>query len=176
MRALRSLLLTAMLVLALACGPRQAPAPAEPALWRISDSDSEIWLYGTVHVLSADTSWRGPRFEAAFASAGELVLETDTASETPQAFSALTQRYGALAPGETLSARLDPAARAQLARVAASLGVDAASLEALRPWFAALRLSVAYAAKNGQTAEAGVETVLAREAERRRLQVRALRP
>ena len=36
------------------------PQAGEPALWRIADSDSEIWLFGTAHMLRPELRWRGP--------------------------------------------------------------------------------------------------------------------
>lgn len=144
-----------------ACAPAEI---REPAIWRIADADSEIWLYGTVHVLPPDVRWRGPRLEAAFAAADELVTETDASEAATAAFPALAQHYGALPEGESLSARLGPEDRARLARVAQRLELDPAALDRLRPWLAALQLSYAHAARKGHSAEAGVETVLVAEA------------
>lgn len=161
MEALRAVLAAGALALA-GCTPAQAPqAAGEPALWRISDADSEIWLFGTVHVLPPTLDWRGPRFEAAFAAAEELVTETDIAAED---YTALVTRFGALpadAPG--LSAQLGADA-SRLSSVARALNVDSAALERDRPWFAAIKLSFAYAVAHGHSPEAGVENVLVPEA------------
>lgn len=144
-----------------ACAPS---GPGEPALWRIADADSEIWLYGTVHLLPAEVRWRGERFEAAFAAADELVTETDTSAAAAQTFPVLAARYGTLPEGEALSDRLAPGDRTRLARVASRVGLDAGALDRLRPWLAALQLSTAFALREGHLAEAGVEAVLAQEA------------
>lgn len=161
MRPVIVALFAALFLAAPACAP--APAPrGEPALWRISDSDSEIWLFGTVHVLPADLAWRSPRLDAALHSADELVVETD--AEDAETANALTARYGLLPAGETLSARLDPATLERVRRVSAHLGVDPASLETLRPWLAALRLSYTFAAARGHRQAAGVETALLADA------------
>ena len=54
------------------------PALAEsPALWRLSDDDSEIWLFGTVHLLPPGLQWRSPAFEAAFAAADTIGPERE---------------------------------------------------------------------------------------------------
>ena len=143
-----------------ACAPAPAPAASEPALWRIADADSEIWLYGSVHVLPPELEWRGPRFEAAFAAAEEVVLEVD-ASEN---FDALMAQYGTLPAGEALSGLLDAPSRARLARIAQELRVDPATLARARPWLAAVWLSVAYAEAHGHTAAAGVDAVLEAQA------------
>ena len=150
------------------CAPAAAPR-GEPALWRISDHDSEIWLFGTVHVLPADLRWRSTRLNAAFSAADELVLETDTSAGETTA--ALTARYGLLPAGEKLSPRLPSHDAARLARISSTLGVDPSSLERLRPWLAALRLSFAFAAAHGQLSEAGVEAVLLPEAQARGLRI-----
>ena len=158
----------ALAVLA-SCTPARPPAAAEPALWRIRDADSEIWLFGTVHVLRPGQHWRGPRFDEALASAGELVLEADTGS--PDQIRAEAQRNGTLPPGETLSSKLDADGRAQLQHIATTLHIDPAVLEHDRPWYAALILSVAYAASHGESSDAGVETTLLTSAHRRKMRV-----
>lgn len=162
MRALLSALLLALSLSA--CTPAE-PA-GEPALWRIRDADSEIWLFGTVHVLPADIRWRGPHVSAAFAAADEFVTETDTSPEAAASYPALAARFGTLPAGERLSAKLSQDEQAQLARLARAAGLDPPSLDRLRPWLAALQLSFAYAAREGHSPDAGVETVLAAEARR----------
>jgi uncharacterized protein YbaP (TraB family) len=163
MRTFAAALLAAAAVAFAACAP--APnRPAEPAIWRVTDADSEIWLFGSVHLLPPDLRWRGPRVNAAFAAADELVTETDMSEAASRDFPALAARYGALPEGDALSARLAPEDRARLARVTARMGVDAAALEGLRPWLAALQLSIAYAVREGHRAETGVEAVLLAEA------------
>lgn len=161
MEALRALLAAGALALA-GCAPVQAPmAGAEPALWRIADADSEIWLFGTVHVLPPSLRWRGPRFEAAFAAAEELVTETDVDAED---YASLVARYGVLPAGAPdLNAQLGGDA-ARLDRIARSLAIDPAAIQRDRPWFAAIRLSFAYAVAHGHAPEAGVENVLVPEA------------
>lgn len=161
MRALGAVLAAAALTLS-SCAPVQAPQTAtEPALWRITDADSEIWLFGTVHVLPPSLQWRGPRFEAAFAAAEELVTETDIDADD---YAALVGRYGVLPDTEPgLSAQLgDDATR--LARIARSLNLAPSALERDRPWFAAIKISFAYAAAHGHSPAAGVENVLVPEA------------
>ena len=72
--------LFALSLLATASCASLSPTPAAraadgPAMWVIRDEDSTIYLFGTVHVMKADTPWRTPRIAAALASADELVLE-----------------------------------------------------------------------------------------------------
>lgn len=162
MRTLLTALLAGAMLALNACTP---PAPrAEPAIWRISDADSEIWLYGTVHLLPEGVRWRGPRVEAAFAAAEEFVTETDTSDAAAQEIGRLAQELGALPAGEQLAARLAPEQQARLARVARTLDLDPAALDRMQPWFAALQLSYAAATRAGHRPDLGVEAVLTPEA------------
>lgn len=165
MRVMLSGVVALCLWAAVSCAPAPAPTP-EPAIWRVADADSEIWLYGTVHVLPEDVRWRGPRVEAAFASAEELVTETDTSDAAASSFPDLALRYGSLPDGENLSSYLSDVDREKLARIARELGLAPAAMERLRPWLAALQLTYAYALREGHGADAGVEAVLAEEARR----------
>ncbi len=51
MRYLRRTLLTCAAGLALS-----SPALADPALWKVSDADSEIYLFGSVHVFTREVA------------------------------------------------------------------------------------------------------------------------
>lgn len=152
----------ALLAVALAtCAPRNEG----PALWRIADADSEIWLFGTVHVLPRDVVWRSARIERAFARAETIVFETDIDSDDRAAFDELVRAEGRLAAGETLSARLAQQDRERLARIAGRLHLNNAVLDQLRPWLAALQVSLAFAQAAGGDPAAGVESILKPEAE-----------
>ena len=70
-----------MLASALAATPApalspQAIDPVQPALWRISDDDTTIFLFGTFHALDGTTNWFKHRVKSAFDASDELVLET----------------------------------------------------------------------------------------------------
>jgi uncharacterized protein YbaP (TraB family) len=156
MRALLAALLAATAWALAACS-----TPTEPAMWRIADEDSEIWLFGSVHLLPEDVKWDGPRWQAAFAAADEFVTETDTSVDAALAFPQLAARYGTLPDGEHLSNRLGAEDLERLRRIAALTGVDPESLDGLRPWLAALQLSYGYAQRVGHRSDLGVESVLA---------------
>ncbi len=155
----------ACLALILACTP--SARQDGPALWRLADEDSEIWLFGTVHVLPPDLVWRTPVVESAFAEADTVVFEADVESAGARyVIAALVARHGGMPKGEWLSARLDPETQARFDRVAQSLGYSSAQFQAMRPWLAALQLSLRFTQAQGGDANAGVEAVLGREAAR----------
>ncbi|MDB5457393.1 MAG: GumN family protein [Caulobacter sp.] len=157
--ARRALLGLAALALTAAAA---APAVAEPALWAIRDKDSTIYLFGTVHVLKPDTAWRTPKIAQAFESSGALVMEIQQPDD-PATLRPLVSQYG-LDPTAPLSGKLTPADLARLQAAAASLGLPAAGLEPMRPWLAALSLSLVPVLKAGYDPKSGVELVLTAQA------------
>ena len=70
--------------------PAPAVVRATPALWKIRDADTTIYLFGTFHSLDGRTVWFNNRVRAAFDSSGELVLET-IVPESPVAVRAAGQ-------------------------------------------------------------------------------------
>ncbi len=145
-----------------ACAP--APQNNGPALWRLADADSEIYLLGTVHVLPATLQWKSARMVEAFQRADVVWFETPTDEAAARKIAAIVARTGLNPPGLTLSSQLAPQDRARLLRVAASVGVAPQTLEPLRPWLAGLQLSLALLNKKGHTPDAGVEHALAVDA------------
>ena len=65
--------------------PAEARTPhgAQPALWEVSDPDTTIYLFGTIHLLPDNYQWRTPKFDEAMASAQELVVETIVDDKNP---------------------------------------------------------------------------------------------
>ena len=141
-----------------------APRAGGPALWRLADADSEIYLLGTVHVLPPGLDWKSPAIAAAFKHADTVWFETPTDDTAGRAIAAIVAEKGVNRRGVTLSSQLAQEDRARLARVAASLGVPMAALEPCRPWIAALQLSLAKLTRQGHASSSGVEHALESDA------------
>ncbi|MBL8551766.1 MAG: TraB/GumN family protein [Hyphomonadaceae bacterium] len=155
--------------LVLAAGACAAPSPVRgqgPAIWRVADADSEIWLFGTVHVLPPDTPWRTQKIDAAFRRADTIVFETDIGEGGRAELQQLYRERGFDHSGATLASKLPPEERERLTRVAQRLGVSEAELAPMRPWFAALQLSLRFVLSRGQDLSSGVEQVLDADATR----------
>ena len=144
-----------------------APAPraegAGPAMWVIRDADSTIYLFGTVHVLRPTTAWGSDTVDAAFDSASQLILEVSNPDDQAAAMP-LIQQYG-LSPQTPLSSLLTADELEALDVAARSMGLSAAQLDPLRPWLAALTLSVAPLTKAGYDPQSGVDLLLKARAE-----------
>ena len=145
-----------------------APAPAlkpipqaqgtGPALWVVSDADSTIYLFGTVHVLRPDTAWGSPRLEAAFDSASEIWFEIDNPDDQA-AIVPLIQQHG-LSPDRPLSHLITTQDLNLLQLASSTVGSSAAQMDPFRPWLAALTLSVAPLVEAGYDPQSGVELTL----------------
>ncbi len=159
-RCLTHLLLGVFALLAFAAAPgcsRAADHDAGPALWRLSDGDSEIWLLGTAHMLPKDLHWDRTRIDAAIAGADTVMFETPIDTAGAQAIAQLALRYGLNPPGVTLSSLLTPADQTALTEVCKLVNVDPKALEPQRPWLAGVGLSVAYVVSKGLDPNSGVE-------------------
>ncbi|WP_265563377.1 TraB/GumN family protein [Sphingomicrobium arenosum] len=51
--------------------------PPSPALWAIEDTDTTLYLFGTVHILPEELCWQDERVTRAIWASDELVTETD---------------------------------------------------------------------------------------------------
>ncbi len=138
------------------------PVLAEPALWAIKDQDSTIYLFGTIHVLKPDTKWRSTKIDRAFQSSGDLTLEI-VGADDPAVMQPLVLKYG-LDPGKPLSGKIGPEAFKHASELAQGAGVPPQALEAMRPWLAAISLSMAPVIKAGYDPRSGVEQVLVKSA------------
>ena len=145
---------------AAAAAPAATPMAdgAGPALWVVKDADSTIYLFGTVHVLRPTTAWGSAKVDAAFDSASDVWFEISNPDDQA-AISPLVQQYG-VSPATPLSSMLTPSEVADLDAAAKTIGASAAQLDPLRPWLAALSLSVAPLMKAGYDPASGVELVL----------------
>jgi uncharacterized protein YbaP (TraB family) len=163
---MRKALLVAATVLGVGLGAAGA-ADAAPALWVVRDADSEIYLFGTLHALSPTARWRTPLYDRAFAAADTVWFEADLQSGDPETLRLLVQRYGS-DPDMPLSRKLAPSDLAALARQA-----DVARIDHLRPWAAALMLSMQPALARGATVEAGADMTATRATRARQKRLRA---
>ncbi len=61
-----------------------ADSNINPALWKLSDEDSVVWIFGTVHALDPNLQWRTEKIKQAFSSADSFYMEapvTETSQE-----------------------------------------------------------------------------------------------
>lgn len=150
--------------------PQPEAIEADPALWVLSDEDSTVYLFGTVHILPPELDWHTEEIRTAFAEAGTLYLEADVLSPEAQAqMQAMIPQLGLLPAGQQLTTMMSEEALAHLDQIAARLGAPAqairAAIDPLQPWLASLQIAVAQMQAAGYDPQSGVEQVLNAEAQ-----------
>jgi len=144
--------------------PVAAKGPgAKPALWKVADKDTTIYLFGTIHLLPKGTEWRTPKFNKATASAQTLVVETVIDDANPQSAIAAMMK---LAVSPNLPPILDRVAadkRAPLQAIIARSGMPPLLLDKLETWAAGMILLGVTFKDLGLEPNSGVETALKNE-------------
>lgn len=135
-------------------------APGVPALWKVADEDTTIYIFGTVHVLPPDVDWNSGKVKEALASAGELVTEIDMTPEAMAEIAGSMQAKGMLPEGQTLRGLMDEEQRATYEAGLAKLGIPANAFDRFEPWFAAIALLQISLQASGYSDDKGVENVL----------------
>lgn len=136
----------------------QATKDADPALWVVKDTDTTIYLFGTVHVLKPGLSWFDEAVKTAFDKSDELVLEmVEPDAATMQG---LVLKTAVNPTGPTLTEKLPGDKRAAYAKALVDIGIPAAALDRVDPWFAAVTLSLAGLPKLGYDPATGAERTL----------------
>jgi uncharacterized protein len=138
-----------------AAQPQEAPG-GKPALWKVADEDTIVYLFGTIHLLPEGTKWRTPALEQAIASSDALVLESVLGEN--RTGSAETMMLIGMGEGlPPLAERLPPEKRPALDRMIKATGVPAAMLDRMETWAAALTLLSLSFQQMGLKPELGVE-------------------
>ncbi|MDZ4318841.1 MAG: TraB/GumN family protein [Phenylobacterium sp.] len=155
MRRLPGLCALILLALSAACAP--PPAQAPPAVWIVRDHDSEMLLFGSIHLLPPGLDWRPAALDAALAKADDLWFELPVDPATEQEAARLAMRLGVLPPGPGLYERLPEDSRLRLGRMAVKYGLPPNVLDQLKPWFAEVMLVTTMVGAQGADIANGVE-------------------
>ncbi|MXP25238.1 TraB/GumN family protein [Altererythrobacter indicus] len=160
-RVIPSLVAFCLSFVTMGCVTPQAVAESTangPALWEVSDDDTTIYLFGTVHALPTDVDWfRGP-IKTAFDSSDELV--TEIALNDTSGMQKLILEKGMLPKGQNLRDMMTPENRIQYEEAMVSLGVPVEAFDHFKPWYAAMTLQVLPILHSGYMQDSGVENVL----------------
>jgi uncharacterized protein YbaP (TraB family) len=161
-RAVKTVRITllAMIAALLSAGAVQA----RPPVWIVRDADSELVIFGSVHLLPPGLDWRPPALAKALAGADDVWFELPIDPATEAETLRLAGQLGVLPADQSLFKILPPRDGARLLRVAKAYGADPAVLDRLRPWLAEVALSGAAYQKAGAGAQDGVEKAIAARA------------
>ncbi len=137
------------------------PAAANgPALWKVADEDTTIYLFGTVHVLPQGIEWYDEAIATALTGSDMIVTEIPMDASSDAALQQLTMAKGMLPPGTTLRSLLTPEQASSYEAALAKLGAPPEAFDPFKPWLAGLTLSLLPLMQQGYNPESGVEKVL----------------
>lgn len=145
---------------AVAPAPQEEAVEAAPALWKVADEDTTVYLFGTIHILPRNVSWFGGEIEEALASSDILVTEIPAEAMNDSSMQAVVMQKAMLGGGKTLRSLLDAEQRATYEAGMRSVGIPAEAFDQFEPWFAGVTLAILPLVKAGYDPNSGVEEVL----------------
>ena len=129
-----------------------------PALWKVADKDTTIYLFGTVHALPKGTEWYKPHVKAAFESSDELV--TEVSKQDLDSVGGLMSDVIYLPEGQNLRDLLPAPDREAFGMALVSLGIPVETFDRYKPWAAAFFLSLLPVQQAGFESDQGVDVKL----------------
>jgi uncharacterized protein len=135
-----------------------APVVAHPAMWKVADSDTTIYLLGTVHALPKGLEWFDGTLATAFEQSQELV--TEILEDDPAQMQSAVAAKAMLPKGQSLRMLMTPKKRRAFEAALRAQRMPVASLDPFKPWFAAVVLATQKVQSTGYDPNSGVEKVL----------------
>jgi uncharacterized protein YbaP (TraB family) len=158
---------SAVAATACAAAPATEAKPASPAMWQVADADTTIYLFGTIHLLPKDTSWRSPAFDNAAAGADTLVVETVIDESKPEQTVAELFKLAISDGLPSITERVPAAKKDQLVTAIAKSGIPIEVYNKMETWAAAFILLGVQFKDLGLEPGSGVETALKKQFEGR---------
>jgi uncharacterized protein len=130
----------------------------KPALWKVADADTTVYLFGTIHALPKDLVWlEGP---VATALEGSDDLVTEIPEPDPAKMMELVLRRAVMPKGQSLRTILSPQEYQGYEAAMRKVGIPAAAFDRFKPWYVALTLTTLPLLRDGYAVENGVEQQL----------------
>jgi len=133
-------------------------------LWSVSDGDSDIWLAGSIHLLTEDDYPLPVWFEPVWSAAEQVVFETDIDRLNSMQAAQTMLALGTYPAGESLADYLDQSLLDRTLTAGAQLGLPSPFVERARPWFIAASLTLLAAQQQGYSSEWGLDLKLSKRA------------
>lgn len=144
--------------------PVEQAAVAAPALWKVADEDTTIYLFGTVHALPKDVDWYGSAIANALSESDRIVTEIEMAPGVEQDMQRLVMTKAVLPADTTLRKLLSEEQNASYEAALGKLGIPAAAFDRFEPWYAGMLMSMLPLIQQGYSPDSGVEKVLLEKA------------
>jgi hypothetical protein len=125
----------------------------------VRDSDTTIYLFGTVHVLRPGLNWLKGDIKTAFDASDELILEVQEPSD-PTAMQATVNKMATNPQGVTLRSLLTPPVLTKYEKTLGTLNIPPVALDQYEPWYASVTLTTLPLMMQGYDLNSGAEKVL----------------
>ncbi len=145
-----------------------------PALWKVSDDNSTLYLYGTVHLLPKGGDWQRRDMLEAFSEVGTVFFELPDDKKSAFRESVLQREYGLYGPGEQLNDHLDRVNINRLTAAALNTDVPLGSLVKFKPWLVSDLLTTAAAEQAGLSSAHSAGRWLRQKAKKEHKKIQAL--
>jgi len=134
----------------------QSAAP-NPALWRIRNGASTVYVFGSLHILPQSFKWRAPEIESAIASSDTFVFEVPVDNAATARQKEFIVKNGLLPAGASLRKVLNRIEFDTYSRVLIGAGLKPEHFTRYRPWLAAVIVGLAYVHRRDLTMLRGVD-------------------
>ena len=136
------------------------PDPSSSLLWKIEGDNSEVYLFGSLHLGLPEFYPLAEEIDQQFRSADYLVFEVDPSNMLDPALAQTILQKAMLGPDEQLSDMISAETLATLESTLQSLGIPAQQFMRFRPWFITLTLTSQQMLSLGYLPNYGVEFYL----------------
>lgn len=130
-------------------------------LWKVSDENSSVWLFGSIHFADSSFYPLPSEIENAFRNSTALAVEMDISdSETQDKTAEEFLKEGMFTDGRTLKDVLPDSLWKTLDSISTTLGMKTENFLPMRPWMAATLIASAAIASTGIQQELGIDMVM----------------
>lgn len=142
----------------------QSAAP-NPALWRIRDGSSTVYIFGSLHILPQNFRWRAPEIDSAIASSDIFVFEVPVDDEAIARQKDFIVKNGLLPANASLRKVLNRVEFDTYSRVLLGAGLKPEHFTRYRPWLAAVIVGLAYVHRRNIATLDGVDDEIIEQAQ-----------
>ncbi len=148
-----------------------AQTDVRPPLWEVRDGDTIAYLFGTIHVGSADFYPLPQSVQTAFRRSDTLAMEVDSANAQEASSAVAIALY---APPDGIENHLDPALLARVTELSRLYGLEFQRLRRMKPYLLMFTFTMFEYGRLGYDAKYGLDAHFAQRAQREGKRVVAL--
>jgi uncharacterized protein YbaP (TraB family) len=151
-----------------------AAGQPHPAIWKIRNGASTVYVLGSLHIVPPEFQWRTPEIDAAVRATDTFVFEVPVDAQAIKHQKDFIIHNGILPSGTSLRAVLTPVEFRTYTRILHDAGLKPEQFERYRPWLAAVIVGLAYVHGRDIATLTGVDDVIIDYAQRQRKELRYL--